>query len=151
MGTVSSPARIATMSRARILIVEDEYLVAADLEASLEELGYASAGIAPDLDTALFLAASKPDLALVDIHLRDGQTGPLIAERLAHDHGIPVLFVTANPRMALDASPLGVIGVLNKPCREEVVAAAVAYALQSKDGAPLLSPPSGLTLMQSAA
>jgi CheY-like chemotaxis protein len=139
------------MSRARILIVEDEYLVAADLEAALEELGYASAGIAPDLDTALMLAASKPDLALVDIHLRDGQTGPLIAQRLTHDHGIPVLFVTANPRMALDASPPGVIGVLNKPCREEVVAAAVAYALQSKGGAPLLSPPSGLTLMQSAA
>lgn len=139
------------MSRASILIVEDEYLVAADLEAALEELGYSCAGIAPDLETALTLAANKPDLALVDIHLRDGQTGPLIAERLARDHDVAVLFVTANPRMALDASPPGVIGVLNKPCREDVVAAAVAYALQTKGGAPLLSPPSGLTLMQGRA
>lgn len=138
------------MSRARILIVEDEYLVAADLEASLEELGYGCVGIAPDLETALTLAASKPDLALVDIHLRDGQTGPLIAQRLAQDHGIAVLFVTANPRMALDASPPGVIGVLNKPCREDAVAAAVAYALQPKGRAPLLAPPSGLTLMRGA-
>ena len=150
MGTLCSAARIGAMSRARILIVEDEYLVAADLEASLEELGYSCAGIAPDLQTALALAASKPDLALVDIHLRDGQTGPLIAERLAQDHGIAVLFVTANPRMALDARPPGVIGVLNKPCREEVVAAAVAYALQAKGPTPLLSPPTGLTLMHDA-
>lgn len=139
------------MSKARILIVEDEYLVAADLEATLEEFGYSSAGIAPDLESALTLAATKPDLALVDIHLRDGQTGPMIARRLAQDHGIAVLFVTANPRMALDANPPGVIGVLNKPCREDVVAAAVAYALQSRAGAPLLSPPVGLTLLQSAA
>ncbi|WP_454718857.1 response regulator [Caulobacter segnis] len=149
-GTFHPAVRIPTMSRASILIVEDEYLVAADLEASLEELGYSCAGIAPDLETALALAASKPDLALVDIHLRDGQTGPLIAERLAQDHGVAVLFVTANPRMALDANPPGVIGVLNKPCHEDVVAAAVAYALQAKDGAPLLSPPSGLKLMQGA-
>ena len=139
------------MSRAKILIVEDEYLVAADLEASLEELGYSCAGIAPDLETALTLAASKPDLALVDIHLRDGQTGPLIAARLAQEHGIAVLFVTANPRMALDASPPGVIGVLNKPCQEAVVAAAVAYALQARDGEPLPSPPTGLRLMEGAA
>ncbi len=147
-GTVSRVSRIPTMSRARILIVEDEYLVACDLEASLEELGYSCAGIAPDLETALNLAATKPDIALVDIHLRDGQTGPLIAERLAQDHGIAVLFVTANPRMAIEAKPPGALGVLNKPCQEEVVAAAVAYVLQSKHGAPLLSPPAGLTLLQ---
>lgn len=139
---------LGAMSRASILIVEDEYLVAADLEAALEERGYTCAGIAPDLETALTLATAEPDVALVDIHLRDGQSGPLIAERLSQDYGIAVLFVTANPRMALDAGPPGVIGVLNKPCREDVVAAAVAYALQLKGGAPLLSPPSGLTLMQ---
>jgi DNA-binding response OmpR family regulator len=138
------------MPRARILIVEDEYLIAADLEAALEDLGYGCVGVAPDLQTALTLAASKPDLALVDIHLRDGQTGPLIGARLAEEHGMAVLFVTANPRMALDARAPGVIGVLNKPCREEVVAAAVAYALRYKGGASLPSPPSGLTLMGGA-
>ena len=135
------------MSRPRILIVEDEYLVAADLEAALEERGYSSVGIAPDLDAALRLAAHKPDLALVDIHLRDGQTGPLIAERLASEYGIAVLFVTANPRMALAATVPGVIGVLNKPCHEEIVAAAAAYALGAVKGAPLPSPPVGLTLL----
>lgn len=138
------------MSRARILIVEDEYLVAADLEAALEDLGYSSVGIAPDLEAALALAAEKPDLALVDVHLRDGQTGPLIAERLAREHGVAVLFVTANPRMTFDANTPGVIGVLSKPCREDLVAAAVDYALGSRAGIPLPAPPLGLTLLQGA-
>lgn len=150
-GTIRSESRTGCMCRGRILIVEDEYLVAVDLEAALEERGYSSVGIAPDLDAALSLAVEKPDLALVDIHLRDGQTGPQIAERLARDFGIAVLFVTANPRMALGAGTPGIIGVLNKPCREDIVAAAVDYALGSRAGVALPSPPVGLTLLSSAA
>lgn len=139
------------MSQARILIVEDEYLVAADLEAALGDYGYDCIGIAPDLDQALRLAAQGPDVALVDIHLRDGQTGPLIAERLAGEFGIPVLFVTANPRMAIQARGPGIIGVLGKPCPEDTIAAAVDYALGAKTGLALPAPPVGLTLMESAA
>jgi CheY-like chemotaxis protein len=99
----------------------------------------------------LALAATRPDVALVDIHLRDGQTGPMIAERLARDHDVTVLFVTANPRMALQANPPGVIGVLNKPCQQDLIAAAVAYALETKSGEALPSPPTGLTLMSDVA
>lgn len=150
-GTVLSLGRIAPMPMARILIVEDEYLVAADLKASLEEFGYTCVGIAPDLDAALVLTAWQPDLALVDIHLRDGRTGPIIAERLARDHGIASLFITANPRMALETHPYGALGVLNKPCREELVAAAVEYVLSAKANVGLPAPPVGLTLFRSAA
>lgn len=135
------------MSRARILIVEDEFLVAADLEACLQDRGFITVGIAPDLDAALSLAAQKPDVALVDVHLRDGQTGPTVAERLARDFGVPVLFVTANPRMAIDAKAPGIIGILDKPCDEDVVAAAVDYALEARKGIPLPSPPAGLKLL----
>ena len=135
------------MSRGRILIVEDEYLVAADLEAVLEEMGYSCAGIAPDAETALALASHKPDLALVDIHLRDGRSGPQIAERLAREHGVNILFVTANPRMALDAGVPGVIGVLSKPCQEETILAALEYALARHAPGPLPAPPAGLILM----
>ena len=84
------------MSKARILIVEDEFLVAANLEAILAERGYEPVGVAPDLKTALDLAAEKPDLALVDINLRDGETGPQIAERLCRDYGVAVVFVGAS-------------------------------------------------------
>ena len=138
------------MASARILIVEDEYLVASNLEAILEDLGHEPIGIAPDMETALALADRHPDLALVDVNLRDGETGPAIAERLRRDHGVAVLFVTANPRMVEHAAPVA-IGVLSKPCDEELIGASVAYALRARQGIPLLSPPAGLTLLEDRA
>jgi len=135
------------MSAAKILIVEDEFVVAMNLEAILEDGGYESVGIAPDLDTALELAGSEPDLALVDVNLRDGETGPVIAERL-RERNIAVLFVTANPRM-LEARSASAIGVLTKPCDDSVILAAVDYALGAKHGMPLPAPP-GLTLLRAA-
>ena len=135
------------MTAARILIVEDEFVVAMNLEAILEEHGHRSVGIAPDLDTALQLADAEPDLALVDINLRDGETGPTIAQRL-RERNISVLFVTANPRMVEGAATA--IGVLTKPCDEELVVAAVDYALQARQGVRLPSPPAGLHLLKAA-
>lgn len=114
---------------ARVLIIEDEMLVAASLEATLEDHGFASVGIAPDVPTALSLASDHlPDLALVDLHLRDGPTGRDLGARLARDYGIKVLFLTANPRLLGEGVP-GTLGVLAKPYDEEEVAAAVAYGI----------------------
>jgi CheY-like chemotaxis protein len=139
------------MSKSRVLIVEDEYLVAADLEAGLQELGYVSAGIAQDLETAMGLARAGPDIALVDVHLRDGETGPLIARRLVEDFAVKVLFVTANPRMVVDTDLPGVIGVISKPCPHYLIAAALEYALGVGDRVPLPAPPAGLMLTRRAA
>jgi CheY-like chemotaxis protein len=150
-GTLLNLSRIAPMSKSRVLIVEDEYLVAADLEAALEELGYASVGIAQDLETALDLAQAGPDIALVDVHLRDGETGPLIARRLVEEFAVKVLFVTANPRMVADTQLPGAIGVIGKPCQHELIAAALEYALVSEDAVTLPAPPVGLTLLGRAA
>ena len=138
------------MSGAKILIVEDEFVVAANLEAVLEDCGHTSVGIAPDLDTALRLADQRPDLALVDINLRDGETGPMIADRL-REHGVDVLFVTANPRMLADRTETTAIGVLTKPCHEDLILAAVEYALSARRGVRLPSPPAGLTQLRNAA
>lgn len=135
------------MPTAKILIVEDEFVVAMHLEAILEDSGHQSVGIAPDLDTALQLADHRPDLALVDINLRDGETGPIIAERLRQQN-IAVLFVTANPRMLEDRN-VTAIGVLTKPCDEDLIVAAVDYALGARRGLQLPAPP-GLTLLQAA-
>ena len=132
------------MQRGRILIVEDEYIVAADVEAALEERGFESVGIAPDMETALSMAALKPDLALVDIHLRDGPTGPEIARRLTQEHGVPVLFVTANASIISEGPPAGVLGVLCKPCGEEVMGAALDYITGS-----CANPPEELKLFKS--
>lgn len=125
---------------ARIMIVEDEALVAFELEAILEDLGYEPVGIAADATSAMRLISNQPDLALVDLNLRDGPTGPQIGEVLARNHGVKVLFMTANPRVLGDGIA-GTVGVLTKPCDAPTVEAAVAYILRRT-----ATPPSALKL-----
>ena len=126
---------------ASILIVEDEILVALEMECILEERGYHVVGIAADLVDALAFADGSIDLALVDLNLRDGLTGPEIGKRLAHEHKANVLFVTANPRLLGDGIA-GTVGVLTKPTDEASLAAAVAFALARSSGEQLQAPPS---------
>ena len=126
---------------ASILIVEDEILVALEMECILEERGYHVVGIAADLVDALAFADGSIDLALVDLNLRDGLTGPEIGKRLAHEHKANVLFVTANPRLLGDGIS-GTVGVLTKPTDEASLAAAVAFALARSSGEQLQAPPS---------
>lgn len=127
---------------ARILIVEDEMLVAAELEAILEDLGHRPVGIAPDLETAMRLADRSVDLALVDLNLRDGLTGPEIGRRLCENCNTTVLFVTANPGL-LGTGIAGTVGVLAKPTSEADVKRAVDYALRIRGGEHV-APPAGL-------
>ncbi|CAM3116796.1 Response regulatory domain-containing protein [Sphingomonas antarctica] len=127
---------------ARILIVEDEMLVATEMEAILEDLGHAPVGIAPDLETAMQLADRSIDLALVDLNLRDGLTGPEIGRLLCEKCNITVLFVTANPGL-LGTGIAGTVGVLAKPTSEADVKRAVDYALRVRHG-ERVTPPAGL-------
>jgi len=128
---------------ASILIVEDEILVALEMQFILEDHGYEVVGIAADLHGALAFADSKIALALVDLNLRDGLTGPEIGKRLAHEHKANVLFVTANPRLLGDGIS-GTVGVLTKPTDEACLTAAVAvaFALARSRGETLEAPPS---------
>jgi two-component system, response regulator PdtaR len=131
------------MQPARIMIVEDEMLVAFELEAILEDLGHAPVGIAPDMASALLLADAQPDLALVDLNLRDGLTGPQIGEALSTKYKCAVLFITANPRILGDGIA-GTIGVLTKPADQAAVALAVDYALRVWRGEHDVVPPPAL-------
>ncbi len=117
------------------MIVEDEMLVALELEALLEDLGHSPVGIAADSAGAFALLENRPDIALVDLNLRDGPTGPEVGERLARDYGMTVLFMTANPRMLGDGIA-GTVGVLTKPCDPKAVEAAVNYALRRTPSPP---------------
>lgn len=107
------------------LIVEDEIFVALDLERILTDAGYEVAAIAADAETALE-AAPRCGFAFVDINLRDGATGPTIAETIARDHGVKVVFVTANPAQITPAS--GGLGYIRKPFSESAILAAAAVA-----------------------
>ncbi|SDA93744.1 response regulator [Sinorhizobium sp. NFACC03] len=84
----------------RILIVEDEFLLAADLMQSLEAAGYAIAGPAPSVRVALeTIAAGPPDAAILDIQLTDGKSFS-VARKLA-ELGRPFVFLTSFSRDAL--------------------------------------------------
>lgn len=124
---------------ARILIVEDEFLVAMNLEAVIGDLGHEVTGIAPDQESALELAGDDPDIAFVDLNLRDGLTGPTIGKLLS-DRGISVIYVTANPRILGDGVP-GTLGVMPKPCDGRTIAGALDYALLRRRGLAVMPPP----------
>jgi DNA-binding response OmpR family regulator len=126
---------------ASILIVEDETLVALDMEGTLEAQGHRVVGIAADLEEALAYKDEPLDLALIDLNLRDGFTGPQIGEWFAKKQKADVLFVTANPRL-LGEGVSGAIGVLSKPTDQEALTSAVDFALSRRQGQPASAPPS---------
>lgn len=107
------------------LIIEDEIFVALDLECILLDGGYEVAAIAADSDQAL-AAAPGCSFAFVDINLRDGATGPQIAERIAREYGVKVVFVTANPaQIGISTDALGYV---RKPFSDRSILAAAALA-----------------------
>ncbi|QDH72590.1 response regulator [Brevundimonas sp. M20] len=119
---------------ARILIIEDEALVAMELRFVLEDLGHEVIGTAADARSARDLVRETDvDLALVDIHLSDGPTGVELGRELAQEMGVTVLFMTANPGMVRNGVA-GTIGVLSKPAEERAVQKAVDYALRRRVG-----------------
>ena len=131
---------------ARILIIEDEALVAMELRFVLEDLGYDVVATVGDASSARRIAAETViDLALVDIHLSDGPTGIELGRELANEPGVTVLFMTANPGM-LAKGVDGAIGVLTKPADERAVSKSVEYALRRRQGQPVDYAPPELRL-----
>ena len=110
------------------MIVEDQALLAMELELVLADSGCAVVGCAMDRAGALALAErERPDLALVDINLLDGMTGPLVAQALIKQFGATVVFLTANPEQIPDGFA-GALGVMSKPIDERTVADVVGFA-----------------------
>ncbi|MBB3445100.1 response regulator [Rhizobium sp. BK379] len=116
----------------RVLIVEDELLIALDLETTIEDMGVHVAGLASDREGALRLAPLA-DIAFVDVNLSDGATGPEIGRQLAQDHGISVVFMTANPEAVVDGVH-GALGVVQKPVMPTVVEQLLRYVAARRAG-----------------
>ena len=130
-----------------VLIVEDEVLLATELEFLLDEVGCHTVGHAMSSDEAVTMANDlHPDLALVDVHLRDGPTGVEVARTIAHDCGGVALFMTANVKRLPDDFA-GACGVIGKPYSEHGVKSAIHYltVCMREDHAPG-PPPIGLQL-----
>jgi len=81
----------------KILIVEDEPIIASDIEMSLEEIGYEVVGIEEDAESALkHIENNKPDLVLLDINLDGDMDGIILAEEINLHFNIPFVFLTSN-------------------------------------------------------
>jgi CheY-like chemotaxis protein len=84
------------MAQVRILIVEDERIVARDLEDGLKALGYAVSGVASSGEDGVLQAAkTRPDLVLMDIRLRGEVDGVEAAGQIRTQFDIPVVYLTA--------------------------------------------------------
>jgi CheY-like chemotaxis protein len=120
----------------RILIVEDEILIALELESLLQDLGHDVVGMAASSRDALSLGQElKPDLAFVDIHLADGPTGVDVARHLAARHRVTVLFMTANTKR-IPEDFAGAWGVIAKPYTERGVREALGYVMAGQSREP---------------
>ncbi|NJC41936.1 DNA-binding response OmpR family regulator [Brevundimonas alba] len=112
----------------RVIIVEDQALLAMELELVLGESGCDVVGCAMDQTSAFAIAArERPDLAMVDVNLLDGMTGPRIAQRLVSEFGTAVVFLTANPEQIPEGFA-GALGAVSKPFDEQTIRAVVDFA-----------------------
>lgn len=99
----------------RLLLVEDDFLIASAAEMALMRAGHEVVGMAADAAAALALARARaPDLCLVDVNLRDGATGVRFAMELHKALGVRTLFATTDAACCRGAWPAAV-GCLVKP------------------------------------
>lgn len=120
------------MHPTRILIVEDEPIVAMDLRQQVEDCGYQVTGIAESADEALMAAEeTQPDLALLDISIAGSMDGIQTAKILRQWFGVPGIFLTAYSDKATvtRAARQMPYGYLTKPIRANELAATLQVAL----------------------
>ena len=128
----------------RILIVEDEALVAMEIEGMIEMMGHEPVGHADDLASAIESAESaQPDLALVDIQLSRGSSGLDVAAALK-ERGVPVMFVTGN--CPTERGRGLALGCLHKPITDRSLGATLGAAAAILEGRSAPTLPSALHL-----
>lgn len=123
------------VSKIKILIVEDESIIALNLKETLIELGYEPCGITPNkCKTIAFLEKGVvPDLILMDIYLKGPTTGIKLAQELkATLPYTPIIFLTANSELATikEASEAFAYGYIVKPYKKTNLHAAIEVALK---------------------
>jgi len=127
---VESKPRTNGVASQSVLIVEDEYLIAIDLESTVKDMGLDVIGLATDKEQALRLAPMA-DIAFVDVNLADGATGPEIGRRLVEEFGVTVVFMTGNPE-AVAGRVQGALGVVSKPTTPAIVQRSLRHALEAR-------------------
>ena len=123
-------ADIAAQLSSRVLIVEDEPLIALDLERIVTELGHQVTAIARTHKEAIAaIERDRPGLILADIQLADGSSGINAVNDILAEHSLPVIFITAYPEHLLTGEGPEPTFLIAKPYDPAVVKAMISQVL----------------------
>jgi CheY-like chemotaxis protein len=121
---------IANQIRTDVLIIEDELLIALDLENLVEDLGHRVINVARTHREAIKIARrDQPGLILTDIQLADGSSGLEAANQIVGDFAAPVIVVTAYPTRYLTGSGPEPAFLITKPFGADSLKATISQAL----------------------
>ncbi len=123
-------AEIEQQTRARVLVIEDEPIIAMDLETIVRDLGHEVTGVAVTRDEAVALAMEdRPGLVLADIQLADDSSGIDAVKDILAQFNVPVIFITAFPERLLTGERPEPTFLITKPFQRSTVKAAISQAL----------------------
>jgi len=126
---------IAAQVATKVLIIEDEPLIAMDIQAMVEDLGHAVTGIARTHDEAVkMVAEERPGIVLADIQLADGSSGLDAVNEILQQMAVPVIFITAFPERLLTGERPEPAFLVTKPFEPSAVSALISQALFFQDG-----------------
>jgi DNA-directed RNA polymerase specialized sigma24 family protein len=126
----SAQAEIDAELATDVLIIEDEPVIAADIEALVRELGHQVVDVAATHNEAVDAVARKrPGLVLADIQLADGSSGIDAVKDILARFDVPVIFITAFPERLLTGERPEPTFLITKPFQPETVKAAIGQAL----------------------
>jgi CheY-like chemotaxis protein len=121
---------ISAQVASKVAIIEDEPMIAMDLETIISSLGHQVVGPARTHSEAVALAqAEQPGLVLADIRLADGSSGLEAVNEILENCATPVIFITAYPESLLTGDRPEPTFLISKPFRAETVKALVSQAL----------------------
>lgn len=123
-------AEIERQTRAEVLIIEDEPIIAMDIETIVRDLGHSVTGVAVTREEAVSQAmARRPGLVLADIQLADDSSGIDAVKDILSQFSVPVIFITAFPERLLTGERPEPTFLITKPFQRSTVKAAIAQAL----------------------
>jgi two-component SAPR family response regulator len=127
-----------------VLVVEDDGLLAMDMQTMLSEAGHRTLGpVASATEAVDLVKNTSPDLALVDIGLRDGQVGAALARYLLWRWNVHSIFITGNTQRATSHQDAA-LGLLRKPFTRSDLLKSIALAKAMMAGTvPTLNVPAG--------
>jgi CheY-like chemotaxis protein len=127
---IIAEADFTSSAATRMLIIEDEPLISAQLKRLAESLGHTVMGIAITADEAVAISQQEtPDIVLCDIHLADGSQGTDAIASMALPDDVPVVFVTAYPEKYLSTTNEGPSYLITKPFDSDYLKAVIGHAL----------------------